>query len=132
MKKHITAFYLETLMLVAVFVGIILVLTGIFGRARAQSVQARQLTRAVALAENAAEALAAADSEQALAGLLAAQGAVEQQPGRISLAAGPDGTYTVDITWTPQGSVAAGHITVSCQGRELYALDTAVYTGEAG
>lgn len=132
MKKHITAFYLETLLLTAVFVSVILVLTGIFGRARAQSVQARQLTRAVTLAENAAEAMAAAGSEQTLAGLLAAQGTVEQQPGRLLLTAGPDGTYTVDITWTPQGSVAAGHIAVSCQGREVYALDTAVYTGEAG
>ena len=128
MKKHITAFYLETLMLVAVFVGVILVLTGVFGRARAQSARAQQLTKAVALAENAAEAFAAADDVQALTALLALQGTAEQTPNGAVLT---DGDYTVNVAWTPQGSLAAGRITVSCRGQELYTLDTAVYTGGA-
>lgn len=128
MKKHITAFYLETLMLVAVFVGIILVLTGIFGQARAQSVAARQLTQAVALAENAAEAVSAAGTSQELEALLAAQGEVTPADGGFVLT---DGAYTVVIAWAPQGDLAAGHIAVSCRGQEVYALDTAVYTGGA-
>ena len=34
---HITAFYLETLLLIVVFIGIILVLTQVFGLGRVQS-----------------------------------------------------------------------------------------------
>ena len=57
MKKngHITGFYLETLLLIVVFIAIILVLTQVFGLAQVQSVRAKQLTEAVTLAGNAAE-----------------------------------------------------------------------------
>ncbi len=129
MKKHITAFYLETLLLAAAFVGVILVLTGVFGQARAQSAQAVRLTRAVALAENAAEAVAASDSEETLRSLLAGEGDVTWSPGSVVLT---DGDYVVDITWSPEGAVAGGHIAVAFRGQEIYALDTAVCTGEAG
>ena len=62
MKKngHITAFYLETLLLIVVFIGIILILTQVFGLGRVQSVEAGRLTDAVILAQNAAEAVSAA------------------------------------------------------------------------
>ena len=52
MKKngHITGFYLETLLLIVVFIAIILVLTQVFGLAQVQSVRAKQLTEAVTLA----------------------------------------------------------------------------------
>ena len=51
MKRNhaVTAFYLETLLLIVVFLGIILVLTQVFGLARIQSASARQLTEAVTL-----------------------------------------------------------------------------------
>ena len=58
---HITAFYLETLMLVVVFLGIILILTRIFGIGRVQGSEAAHLSRAVTLAQNAAEAISAAE-----------------------------------------------------------------------
>ena len=66
MKKysHITGFYLETLILITVFVSIILVLTQVFGLAQLQSTRARQLTGAVALAGNAAEEVSASISEE--------------------------------------------------------------------
>ena len=59
MKKNgpITAFYLETLLLIVVFIGIILVLTQVFGLSRTQSREARRLTDAVILAQNGAEAV---------------------------------------------------------------------------
>ena len=46
MKKngHITAFYLETLLLIVVFIGINLILTQVFGLGRVQSVEAKRLT----------------------------------------------------------------------------------------
>ena len=61
-KRHpITAFYIEALILIMVFVGIILLLTQIFGAGRMLSSDADRLTRAVGLAQNAAEAVAASE-----------------------------------------------------------------------
>ena len=72
MKKngHISAFYLETLLLILVFIAIILVLTHVFGLGKVQSGEAKLLTNAVCLAENAAEAVSASDSAQTVAELL--------------------------------------------------------------
>ena len=72
MKKngHVTAFYLETLVLILVFVSIILVLTHVFGLARAASGEARLLTNAVTIAGNAAEAFSAAESPEELCEML--------------------------------------------------------------
>ena len=69
-KQHITAFYLETLLMIVVFISIILVLTRVFGRARLQSVEAKRLTAAVTLAQNTAEAVSASGSPQDLLDLL--------------------------------------------------------------
>ena len=60
-RQQLTSFYFEALLLVAAFAAMILVLTGVFGTARARSVEARRLTRAVTLAANAAEAVSAAE-----------------------------------------------------------------------
>lgn len=69
-KQHITAFYLETLLMIVVFISIILVLTRVFGSARVQSVEAKRLTTAVTLAQNTAEAVSASGSPQDLLDLL--------------------------------------------------------------
>lgn len=69
-KQHITAFYLETLLMIVVFISIILVLTRVFGSARVQSVEAKDLTTAVTLAQNTAEAVSASHSPQELQELL--------------------------------------------------------------
>ena len=69
-RQQLTSFYFEALLLVAAFAAMILVLTGVFGTARARSVEARRLTRAVTLAANAAEAVSAADSAEQTAALL--------------------------------------------------------------
>ena len=68
-KQLLTSFYLEAVLLIAVFVAMILVLTGVFGAARTQSAAARRLTQAVTLAANAAEAVSAADSPEQAAAL---------------------------------------------------------------
>ena len=69
-KQQLTSFYFEALLLVAAFTAIILVLTGVFGAARAKSASARRLTEAVTIAANAAEALSGADSIEETAALL--------------------------------------------------------------
>ena len=60
MKKttegHITAFYIEALLLVITFVAIILVLSKVFSASLKRSQEAVTLTTAVALSQKAAEA----------------------------------------------------------------------------
>ena len=55
-KGQITAFYIETLILILVVIGILLMLTRVLGLSRQQSVQARRLTEAVTIAQSVAEA----------------------------------------------------------------------------
>ena len=109
-KQDLTSFYLEALLLVAVFVAMILVLTGVFGAARAQSRHARELTDAVTLSSNAAEAAAGADSLEELAALLDEGGNVAPVPG------GLEAYYRLD------GSRAAPHGLLGDGGRRA-ALD---------
>lgn len=73
-RQHITAFYLETLLMIVVFLSIILVLTRVFGRARAQSARAQALTQAVTLAQSTAEAVSASRDPQELCGILSREG----------------------------------------------------------
>lgn len=123
MRKQITSFYLESLLLIALFTAILLVLLGVFTGAKAQSAQAEQLTRAVLLAEDAAEALAASDSAESLQALLN-----EEDNARLDgnvLIVSHDG-YEVNITLSPEGAMLYGDIRVIRNGQELYALETAV------
>ena len=127
MKKHITAFYLETLLMIVVFIAIILVLTNFFSDARIQSVQASHLTEAVVLAENAAEAVAASDSLEMVQSLLNEEGTINENGDVLTVL--HDG-YQVDITWEPDGKLVESRITVSRNEDEIYTLETAVYVQE--
>ena len=140
MKKysHITGFYLETLILITVFVSIIHVLTQVFGLAQLQSTRARQLTGAVALAGNAAEAVSASISEEELLQLLnendnaapMSDGAGVTARYDSNLRPDAGGTYRVDVTWTPeetgQGTMIHSTIRVCCGETEdpVYDLET--------
>lgn len=141
MKKHqhITAFYVETLLLIGVFVAVILVLTHVFGIGRSMSGQARRLNDAVCLAQNAAEAVSAARSPEDVIALLDQGGNVRAVEGGIE--AGYDGdrnpdttrapALRVEITWEPDGKgLVSSAITVYHGPEAVYSLDTAVYTGE--
>ena len=59
-KGQITAFYIETLIMITVMMGILLVLSQILGISRKESIQARRLTQAVTIAQSAAEAASSA------------------------------------------------------------------------
>lgn len=129
MRKHITAFYLETLVLVLVFLGVLMVLAQVFGLAQVQSRRAGQLTEAVGLAERAAEAVASADSLEEVQSLLDEGGSTEIRDGGLLVFAG---SLWARVTWEPDGGLVRSRITVygNETGSEIYSLETAV-RGEA-
>ena len=149
-KEHITSFYLETLLLIVVFVGIILVLTQVFGMARARSSQAKEKTSAVCLCQNAAEAFAAADSSQELVNLLNDNHNVflesaDDNQGLVNAFYNTDrkpnenGSLKIEISWkkdTAEKSVTAGKVLRHAKIRALkkekviYELETSAYSEE--
>lgn len=143
MRKNgqVTAFYLETLLLILVFIAIILVLTQVFGLGRMQSAEAKGLNDAVTLAQNAAEAVAASESAEELLGLLntsdnaapLADTAGVSARYDASLRPDPSGRYRVDTTWLEErdaaGTMVRSVILVYLDGsaEPLYRLETAAY-----
>ena len=92
--RSMTAFYIETVLMVIIFVLIILVMSRVLGLAKLQSADSDQMTNAVCLAQNAAEAVAASDSEEELLKLLNEDGNAqltdEREGGQAILQAGYD------------------------------------------
>ena len=143
MKRNgqITAFYIEALLLIVVFLAIILVLTQVFGLARQQSIAAGQLTDAVTLAGNAAEAVSAcADPEELFRLLDEAGNAVKQPDGKGLLAyydqkraPDPKGCFCVDVSWDEEpaetGTMISSVIQVFCGKPEepIYRLETSSF-----
>lgn len=150
MKKSngFTAFYVEALLMIAVFVAIILVLTGVFGRSVAESAGARRLTCAVTLAENTAEIFSVSESEADLllrldrAGnaSMTEEGDVPTVQARYGadMAPSADGEYAVTVTWEQDGKLVSSHINVRyfVPGEEpvtVYSIETAtILRGEVG
>ncbi len=143
-KQQLTSFYLEALLLVASFVAVILVLTNVFGAARAQSAEARRLTQAVTLAANAAEAVSAAEGPGQAAALLDEGGNVAVTDGRLeafyladgSPCAAGTGELLLTVSWEPSSEEPAFvvcHIAVCAAGEDtpVYTLDTACFRKEA-
>ena len=140
MKKqsHITGFYLETLMLIVVFVLIILVLTQVFGLAQMQSTRAKQLNGAVILAQNALEAVSASETPEELLKLLNDNDNAVLMADTAGVTAcydsdlNPDaeGNYRVDVTWLPEetenGILVHSVAEVRCDDTEapVYRLET--------
>ena len=119
MKRHgITTVYLEALFLIAVFIAVILVLTRVFGVGRSQSQEARLLTNAVNLAQNAAEAVSASASPDDVAALLAAADDAEHTGILVDGTQGvtarynqqlqpdPEGSLRLEISWEPEETVS--------------------------
>ena len=135
-RQQLSSFYLEALLLLSAFVAMILVLTGVFGAARARRAEARRLTQAVTLAANAAEAVSAADSPEQAAVLLDEGGNVRVTANGLEadyLADGspcPDGNGALRLTvsWEPSAEDAA--LVVSRIAVYAAREDTPVYTLE--
>ncbi len=140
-KRHFTNFYMETLVLVVVFIVVILVLTRVFALAGGMSTRAEILTGAVHLAENAAEAVSASGSPEDLRGLLEENGnAGEVREGENCLLSFrydddlnpvPGGSFRVEVSWQPEagGSFAESKVAVYWmeETEPVFALETAVY-----
>ena len=136
-KEHITAFYLETLLLIMVFVGIILVLTQIFGLARTRSSDAKDKTSAVCLCQNAAESFSAASSRKELLSLLNEKDNARETGENMlecrydkTMHPDPQGDLAVTIHWDIRGKMRYGTIETKEADRTIYSLDTAVCDGE--
>ena len=158
--EHITAFYMETILLIVSFVLVILVLTNVFGIGRMESAKARELTDAVRLAETGAEAFAAAEGPAELAQILdegnvtlASTSSQYPVPPKDRLPAiifayyddslnpvtEENAAYRLIISWDADQKTASGDsvlangtISVKKSGSEeaIYSLDTAVYIQE--
>ena len=123
-SAHITAFYLETLLLITVFIAIILVLTQVFGLAQEESAEARALTDAVALAQNAAEAFSLAETPEALRELLGESAVLREDPLSLEYR---DGAYRVELDWRADGVLAESTVRIFRDG-----ITDPVYTLETG
>lgn len=132
--KRMTAFYLETLLLVVAFAAVILVLIQCFAASERSRRQARELNNAVYLARNAAEAAAEAGDTAELLELLGGNAVAEDSAMvlRYNETLEPDdgGIYQVRISWEmpmDAGSTVRYDITVKNAetGAELFDLSTA-------
>lgn len=142
-----TAFYIEALILVALFAMVILVLTKVFAWSGQKSRDAALLTNAIHLAENGAEAVMVSGSLEEVRTLLEENGNGEftaSETGESTLRVQydddgnpvPEGTIWMDIQWIPEASEGEGLvkaiITVNRIGstESVYTLETKVFTGE--
>ncbi len=147
MKKsaHITAFYVEMLLMIVLVTVMVLVLTNVFALGRMDSSRARSLTEAVTLAENAAEAVSAARTPEELRSLLDEDGSVgfvDDAPAPTLRAAydlngdpDPDGPLVLWVSWEAEsretGELVRSTIRVfGADTKELYRLETATFVGE--
>ncbi len=152
MKKsnHAAAFYMEALLLIVVFVGILLLLVRVYVLGKSMSADAEILTSAVSLAENAAEAAEHSPSGRAVLAALDQNGnaMIEEALGEDLEMSNIYATYGTDRTPQPDGpltvavhleekSVPAGIwtdivVTVRMRGREepVYQIRTAAFRAE--
>lgn len=129
-KRHFTSFYVETLILVLVFMLIILVLTRVFGAARTMSADAADLSQAVRIAENIAESVSSRNNGD-VNPLSSAYVTPLPQSQRYDDTMRPaaDGEYLAEVSYEYDGMVTVCHIEISRGGRSIYTLDTAVEGG---
>lgn len=138
-RRRTTAFYMEMILLVAVLTGVVLMLADVFTTAKEQSSQAKTLTTAVRLAENAAEIVAGIQDRSEMVDMLGGgdSAACHLEMQKIlarfnsSLAPDPDGGYCVEITWIDYDGLISYNISVTWQedSEQVYNLKTAVFYG---
>ena len=149
MKKenHVTAFYLEVLLLTLCLIGIVLVLTRVFAMGRIESDGARELTDAVCLAQNAAEAVSASNSAESLCVILNEENNARIADGTELIVeagynadrtpnAGRAPHYLLRVSWSDDCTgLAHAAITVRrgdiSNAEIIFSLETAVYHKEA-
>lgn len=135
-------FYVETLIMIVVFVTIILMLTGVFIFSKVQSIKAEELNSAVTLAQNTAEAVSLSDDYDEFCQLLNEQHNIKMSDGgkvvacyEKNLNPSANGYYNVETEWNQEdsgsGSLVHAKITVYTGSETpVYSMKTAVYNGE--
>ncbi|ANU55950.1 hypothetical protein I5Q82_19185 [Acutalibacter muris] len=134
-KHRITVFYIEMLLLVAVFTGVILVLSNVFATAKEQSSNAKSLNGAVQLAENAAEIVGGTDDHSEMVDLLGGDNnaACHLESQKLlaryngDMEPDPDGGFLVVITWEDIEGLTNYDITVTWREDPIYELETSVF-----
>lgn len=139
-RHQITAFYIEALILILVFVGIILLLTNIFGAGFGESTEAKYLTKAVTLAQNGAEMAQSSLDQDELLELMNEDGnaVIGDSPGTVEarynddLEPDKDGAFLLRISWNEKDEMVENGIEVFVNDREepVYTLDTAHFVKE--
>ena len=153
-ERSMTAFYLETLLMVLIFVLVIVIISQVLGLAKEKSREADQLNSAVCIALNAAEAVEAADSSKDLRKLLDETGSADMarqdgaptisiwydhsmQPLTEEEASAADDALRMEVTWEPEkqktGTFVRSQIRVYAKagGAEpVYTLDAGSYRRE--
>ena len=116
-----TAFLVEALVLMAVLIASMAVFTLLFAHSAVAAHQAKDLTRATLLAQNAAEEFSS-DPAAVAAGKTVGQGvsAVDDSDGLTV-------SCNVDSDVQGRGTLYTAHITVSDDSGEVYALDVSRY-----
>ena len=134
-RKHPSAFYVETLILILVFVFVLLVVSGVFSASATKSRDAAMLSSAVDIASNAAEAACASCSSDDLLTLLdengnarAVQGGVE---ARYDTAGSPDpeGELVLFVGWEEAENFVTCPVTVTYRDKVVYEIKTGVSLG---
>ncbi|WP_305116496.1 hypothetical protein [Acutalibacter muris] len=128
-------FYIEMLLLVAVFTGVILVLSNVFATAKEQSSNAKSLNGAVQLAENAAEIVGGTDDHSEMVDLLGGDNnaACHLESQKLlaryngDMEPDPDGGFLVVITWEDIEGLTNYDITVTWREDPIYELETSVF-----
>lgn len=146
---HVTAFYLETLLMILVFVAVILMLTQVFGGSRKLSAEAGYLSDAATISESISAAVRASGDEEELIEILngtagteaaalldgAAVPTVQVRFGE-DLAPAADGPYEATVTWEvtagTRGDYVDSTITIYRDGTKdpILTTKTGTYTGK--
>jgi hypothetical protein len=151
-KKHekasITAFYVETILMIVLFILVILVLTQVLSESKQKSAEAFVKTNAVCLAQNAAHAVSASEDMEDVALLLDEQhnanirneGDTRIVSARYDVNMKPNsrGTMEVRISWEPEkgklGTYVSSRIRVfwldNGYNTPVYSLETGSYVQE--
>ena len=134
-KRHQSGFYVETLILILVFVFVLLVVSGLFSASAVKSNDAALLSAAVDIASNAAEAACASGSQEDLVKLLDENGNASVVTGGVEArydedgAADPEGVLVLFVGWEEVDSFVTCPVTVTKGDRVIYEIKTGVSLG---
>ena len=151
-RTQLTAFYLETLIMIVIMIGILLVLTQVLGSSRRQSAQAKRVTEAVTIAQSVAEAAARTEDlsevqktleldsfkaegnvgeNQTCEGLWRWEHKTVDQEENVQVSY-LETDYRVSVTRTWQDDMVNDHIEIStpADNQQIYSLDVQNHFGE--